>query len=186
MVILSRIKELAKINNIQLEEIAKAANITLQGLYKLIRENSTKVETLELIAKKIGVPITVFFSTEDDFAVDLDLNSTFVEKINENLKEIITDKNLSQSKVAEYAGVSASQFSRVLQGNVQLSLSQLSNIAKGLSMREIDIITYPDKYSPISDDEPNEVLLQIKLSKEKKDQVLKLVFGENNIEILNR
>ncbi len=34
--------------------------------------------------------------------------------------------------------------------------------------------------------EPIEATLQIKLKKDKKDQVLKLVFGENNLEILNK
>ncbi len=34
--------------------------------------------------------------------------------------------------------------------------------------------------------EPIEATLQIKLKRDKKDQVLKLVFGENNLEILNR
>ena len=34
--------------------------------------------------------------------------------------------------------------------------------------------------------EPVEAVLQIRLSKDKKDQVMKLVFGENNIEILNK
>ena len=34
--------------------------------------------------------------------------------------------------------------------------------------------------------EPVEAILQIKLKKDKKDQVLKLVFGENDIEILNK
>ena len=55
-------------------------------------------------------------------------------------------------------------------------------------MREIDLITYPDIYvkSDEREEEPVEAVLQIKLSKDKKDQVLKLVFGENNIEILNK
>jgi hypothetical protein len=59
-------------------------------------------------------------------------------------------------------------------------------------MDVIDIITYPKKYidagtildNSISIDE--KVTLQIELKKEKKEQVLKLVFGENNLEILNR
>ena len=34
--------------------------------------------------------------------------------------------------------------------------------------------------------EPVEAILQIKLQKDKKDQVLRLVFGDNNIEILNK
>ena len=50
------------------------------------------------------------------------------------------------------------------------------------------VITYPDRYVKVQDSEaePVEAVLQIKLKKDKKDQVLKLVFGDNNIEILNK
>ena len=37
-----------------------------------------------------------------------------------------------------------------------------------------------------SESEPVEAILQIKLQKSKKDQVLKLIFGDNDIEILNK
>ena len=55
-------------------------------------------------------------------------------------------------------------------------------------MSEIDLITYPDKYVKKSEQggEPVEAVLQIKLQKEKKEQVLKMIFGENNLEILNK
>lgn len=44
-------------------------------------------------------------------------------------------------------------------------------------------------YKPISEitnEEPIKATLQIELKKDKKDQVLKLVFGDNNLEILNK
>ncbi len=55
-------------------------------------------------------------------------------------------------------------------------------------MREIDIITYPEIYVSQKEtkEENVEVVLQMKLKKDKKDQVLSLVFGENNLEILNK
>ena len=55
-------------------------------------------------------------------------------------------------------------------------------------MREIDLITYPEIFIKTTEKEedPVEAVLQIKLRKDKKDQVLKLVFGDNNIEILNK
>ena len=106
----------------------------------------------------------------------------------ENLRKIIASRDLKQATVGEYADISESQFSRVLNGGVQLSLNQLAKIASGLGMNVIDIITYPEVY--VSKDEveedSSEVLLQIKLRKDKKDQVLKLVFGDNDIEILNK
>lgn len=78
--------------------------------------------------------------------------------------------------------------SKILRGDVYLSIEQMSKIATGLSLREIDLITWPDVYVPKQspEAEPLEATLQIKLKKDKKDQVLKLVFGENNLEILNK
>lgn len=61
------IKHLLKERNISIRDFSKELGITEQGLQKLIRENSTKVETLELIAQKLNVSISVFF---DDFSCD--------------------------------------------------------------------------------------------------------------------
>jgi transcriptional regulator with XRE-family HTH domain len=112
----------------------------------------------------------------------------FTEQIINNLRKLMNDRGLTQAAMSEYADTSPSQFSKILNGTVQLSLLQLSNIARNLSMSEIDLITYPEKYvkSDKQQEEPVEAVLQIKLKKDKKDQVLKLVFGENNIEILNK
>ena len=105
-----------------------------------------------------------------------------------NLRKIIALRKLKQAKVGEYADISGSQFSRVMNGQVQLSLNQLANIASGLEMTVVDIITFPDVYVPKDkkEDDDTEVLLQFKLKKNKKDQVMKLVFGKNDIEILNK
>lgn len=110
------------------------------------------------------------------------------KRIAENLRKIIALKKLKQVTVGEYADISESQFSRVLNGQVQLSINQLANIASGLGMDVIDIIKFPEVYVPKdkSQEDESEVVLQFKLKKEKKNQVLKLVFGENNIEILNK
>ena len=112
----------------------------------------------------------------------------FYEQVLENIKKILKDKGIKQAVAADWIDVDPSQFSKILNGKVLLSLKQLADFARGVELREIDIITYPIQYrAPETDDEgPAEVLLQMKLKKEKKDQVLKLVFGENNIEILNK
>lgn len=110
------------------------------------------------------------------------------ERIIANIRKIMYDKNLTQAAIAEYMGITPSQLSKVLSGSVKISLEQISNLALNLELREIDIITYPLKYvAPDSKKaEPVEAVLQIRLQKEKKDQILKLVFGDNNIEILNK
>lgn len=110
-----------------------------------------------------------------------------IHPVIEKLRKIINDKGLTQAAMAEFAGTTASQFSKILNGEVQISLWQLSNIATSLNWDIIDLFTYPKKY--VSPDKNNDEIiasLTIQLKKEKKDQVLKLVFGDNNFEILNK
>lgn len=59
---LLRIKEIIREKKLSLRDVAAKVGITEQGLQKLIRENSTKVETLETIAKVLGVSASEFFS----------------------------------------------------------------------------------------------------------------------------
>lgn len=119
----------------------------------------------------------------------LNIQASAMVDIAQQLRKILKDKGIKQATMAEYADVSESQFSRVLSGTVQLSLRQLAMIASNLNMREIDIYTYPDRYVKVESgekqDEPIEAVLQIKLQKSKKEQVLRLIFGDNDIELLN-
>ena len=112
----------------------------------------------------------------------------FYNKILVNIEKILKDRDIKQAVAADWIDVDPSQFSKILAGRVQLSIRQLAKFARGVELREIDIITYPEVYTAPEEGEdgPAEVLLQMRLTKEKKDQVLKLVFGENNIEILNK
>jgi len=116
--------------------------------------------------------------------------STEINVILNNIRKIMNDNNLTQAVIAEYADTTPSQMSKIFKGEVQLSLKHLSNIATSLNLRMIDIITYPDVYvkrvSGENGNTPLEAILQIKLQADKKEQVLKLVFGENNLEILNK
>ena len=106
----------------------------------------------------------------------------FSEEIISNNRKIMRDRNLTQAAAAEYMGTSESQFSKILNGNVRLSLLQLENFARNLSMREIDVITYPKVYVEKGrpDEEPVEAILQIRLKKDVREKVLKTVFGEGN------
>lgn len=107
----------------------------------------------------------------------------FYEKTLNNVRKIMQDRHLTQQSVGEMMGVNESSSSKIFTGQASLTLDHLSNLASALSISVIDIIKYSDDPVP---GEPTEVLLQLKLTKEKKDQVLKLVFGENNIDILNK
>lgn len=109
-------------------------------------------------------------------------------KVMANILKILTDKNLTQSSLCAPLDIAESNVSKLVNNKTKLSYEMLTKIATFLSMSVIDIITYPDKYVKLSASEPEpvEAILQIKLKKDKKDQVLKLVFGENNIEIFNK
>ena len=110
-----------------------------------------------------------------------------IHPVIDKIRKIISDRGLTQGAAAEYAGTSASQFSKILSGEVQLSLWQLSKFASALNMDIVDVFTYPQKYtSDGKTSEDVEAILQIKLKKDRKDQVLKLVFGDNNLETLNK
>lgn len=107
-----------------------------------------------------------------------------------NLRKIMNDKGITQSIMAEYAGVAPSQFSKIMSGSVQISLWQISNIATNLNMDIIDIFTYPDKYSKQNATLPNNddlrTTLTIELKAEMKRKVLNALFNKDDLEILNK
>lgn len=110
------------------------------------------------------------------------------QQIIENLRKIRNEKNLTQAAVGNYASISESQMSRIMSGGNNLSIDQLEEIASGLEMSVIDIITYPEKFVPKSslDDGDVDAVLMVKLKERKKRQVLKSIFGNENFEILNQ
>lgn len=89
---LLKIKELLKEKKITIKSFSADIGMTEQGLQKLIRDNSTKIETLELIAKKLNVSVVVFFdeNTQTNNALPLtDSQFTyFIDKIEAQAKEI--------------------------------------------------------------------------------------------------
>lgn len=108
--------------------------------------------------------------------------------IHKNIKEIREQKAINQQVIADALNVDIAVVSRIERGTRPLKVTELEIIANALRTSVIDLITYPKKYieKDTTQDEPLEAILQIRLSKDKKDQVLKLVFGDNNIEILNK
>ena len=110
------------------------------------------------------------------------------KQLRESIQNLMKDKDLKKSAMAQIAETDAGQFGRILKGSANFTLAHLENFANYFGLRAIDLFTYPDIYVAPEKKagDPSEVLLQIKLAKEKKDQVLKLVFGDNNIEILNK
>lgn len=61
---LSVIKPMLKAKGIKIKDFCNELGITEQGFAKILRSNSTKIETLELIAQKLDVPVSKFFADE--------------------------------------------------------------------------------------------------------------------------
>ncbi len=113
----------------------------------------------------------------------MDLEPKYIE----NLRKIRNEKNLTQAAVGNYASISESQMSRIMSGGNNLSIDQLEEIASGLKMSVIDIITYPEKYVPKSSlgDDDVDAVLMVRLKASKKRQILESVFGNENLEVMN-
>lgn len=62
MINLLIVRDIARQKKISMRELARRVGVTEQGLQKIIRENSTKVDTLEAIAEALDVPVSIFFN----------------------------------------------------------------------------------------------------------------------------
>lgn len=110
------------------------------------------------------------------------------ETVIRNIVKIRTSREMTKREIAKELRIDEASYGRIESGKIALTYNRLAQIARVLSVSVIDIITYPEVYvkKDNSESEPVEVVLQIKLQKEKKDQVLKLIYGENNLEIFNK
>jgi transcriptional regulator with XRE-family HTH domain len=110
-----------------------------------------------------------------------------MEKIVENIKKIRAKKGYSQEYMAEKLKREQVGYSLIENGKRKLKYETLEQIAMIFEMPVIDIITYPDIYiCSKKTDDVVDAILQIKLMSDKKDQVLKLIFGDNNLEIFSK
>ena len=116
------------------------------------------------------------------------MQSSYQDEIVSNIQKILKDKEITQADLSRHTEIDPATISKILSGAAQLKINTLSKIATSLDMSVVDILTYPDKYVRIgnAESEPVEAVLQIKLKKDRKDQVLKLIFGEHTLEILNK
>ncbi|MDR1338577.1 MAG: helix-turn-helix domain-containing protein [Prevotellaceae bacterium] len=106
-----------------------------------------------------------------------------------NITDIRKEKGISQELIANALDVDTAVISNIEKGKRELKVSELEIIANVLEVDVLYLLTYPHVYVRKESKDssvPVEAILQIKLQADKKEQVLKLVFGENNLEILNR
>lgn len=107
------------------------------------------------------------------------------DKILENISKIRVNKKITQKTIAEFLEIEQGSYSLLERGERDLTIDRLLQIAIFFKMDVVDIITYPNKGSYNKEKEDIKAILQIELKKDKKDQVMKLIFGDNSLEILN-
>ena len=108
------------------------------------------------------------------------------DKILENISKIRVNKKITQKTIADFLEIEQGSYSLLERGERDLTIDRLLQIAIFFKMDVVDIITYPNKGSYNKENEEDiKAILQIELKKDKKDQVMKLIFGDNSLEILN-
>lgn len=91
MIDLSKIEILAKEKNISLKSLAEKAGITYQALNKLIRNNSTKVETLVSISEALGVSPTYFFGLEEQHMIISQAAADYLREKDRRIEELVAE-----------------------------------------------------------------------------------------------
>ena len=105
----------------------------------------------------------------------------------DNILKIRRERFISQEFIANALGMDAAVVSNIENGKRELKVKELEIIAKALGVDVLYLLTYPHVYVRKEKNEPSpiEAVLQLKLSGEKRDEVLKLVFGESDLKLLN-
>lgn len=108
------------------------------------------------------------------------------DQILANIIAIRNKRGFSQDYMASKIGLKQSGYGLIERGERRLQVSTLIQIALTFEMHLVDVILYPNQFSTTGTDEDVKATLTVELKKDKKDQVLRLVFGDNNLEILNK
>lgn len=103
------------------------------------------------------------------------------------IKEIRLQKSINQQVIADALNVDVASVSNLENGKREIRFREIEKIANVLGVSVVDLITYPKKYVEVKDDEDKDVeaVLMIKLKESKKRLILKSIFGDENLELLN-
>lgn len=105
-------------------------------------------------------------------------------EVNEAIKIIRLQKSINQQVIADALNLDVAVVSNIENGKRDLRVKELKIISNVLGISPVDLFTYQDKYVKLSqkEEDQTEAILQIKLTKEKKDQIMRMLFGHENIE----
>ncbi len=105
-------------------------------------------------------------------------------EVHEAIKIIRLQKSINQQVIADALNLDVAIVSNIENGKRDLRVKELKIISNVLGISPVDLFTYQDKYVKLSqkEEDQTEAILQIKLTKEKKDQIMRMLFGHENIE----
>ncbi|MDR1984107.1 MAG: helix-turn-helix transcriptional regulator [Prevotellaceae bacterium] len=108
-----------------------------------------------------------------------------------NVKEIREKLGFSQEMMAEKMNISQSAYARFELQKTKIDLARLTVFANSVGMNFIDVLTFPERYINVRDigkeigSNSPEIFIHIKIKEKKRTDIMKLLFGDNNIDILN-
>ncbi|WP_373827801.1 helix-turn-helix domain-containing protein [Bacteroides heparinolyticus] len=116
-----------------------------------------------------------------------------MDSILENIRKIRESKGYTQEVIADKLKMTQAKYARFERGATKTDLSIVRKVADFFEMSLVDLISYPQKLiDPELIEKDNrtqqevKATLSIEMGKERKDQVFRFLFGENNVEILNK
>ena len=106
------------------------------------------------------------------------------------IKELREKRNLSTYQMAKLMNITQSAYSRFENAKSKIDLARLESFAQVMGMSVVDVMMYPERYINVSDIpkefkvyEPD-VIIQLKVHGDKREQVLSAVLGDSNVELL--
>ena len=149
------IKYLAKGRGISLGQLADGVGISLGAVQKIIRENSTRIETLEKICAVLDVKVDIFFNDLHANKMTQNANrATQNVSIINNIMQIIKQKETpgfpftSNRKFYTTIGIKQKRFNMVLRNEVSPTLDELQSIAMYFGVKLQELISF---IPPIAD-----------------------------------
>lgn len=121
---IDNIKVLAAAKKIKLADVATAAGITYQQLNRIMRTQSTTLETLEKIADALGVSVSYFLEGGECDVISIGDNSPGGGKnntINTDLSEALLralDEIAAQRRIAEEAQRQSAELLEILKSKL--------------------------------------------------------------------
>jgi transcriptional regulator with XRE-family HTH domain len=105
------------------------------------------------------------------------------EKIIAHIIEIRNKQRFTQEAIAQMLGITNATYSRMESGEITLSYKRLTEIASIFKMSVIDMITYPEVYTPKNNINTTKVLVELDVSN---DEFIKLGLKDKVLQILNK